>query len=69
MQPHPQWTIEIDIDGIQIRSLLHSRSGVIEDHKESSVTQCQGSLFGQCVEERVDFIALQIMGLRRWSAL
>src|ERR1039458_9209055 len=69
VQPHAQWTIEVDIGDTQVCNLLHPGSGVIEDHEESSITKRHHTLFGQSMKEILDFIALQIVGLRRLSAL
>src|ERR1035437_915667 len=69
VQPHAQWTIDVDIGDTQVCNLLHPGSGVIEDHEESSITKRHHTLFGQSMKEILDFIALQIVGLRRRSAL
>src|ERR1700733_3166367 len=65
MQPHTQRSIKIDINDPQVGDFLHPRSGVVEEHEESSISKRKRSQPGKALEESLDFFVLQIIGLRR----
>jgi hypothetical protein len=44
MKTHAQRPVEINIFDFQVGHFLRSRSGVIEHHEESPVTQCEDSI-------------------------
>jgi hypothetical protein len=68
MQTNAQGAIEIHIGDPQVGDFLNPRPGVIEDHEDSPIAERKGPLARQVLEQSLDFVALQIISLRRRSA-
>jgi hypothetical protein len=60
VKTHAQRPVEINIFDFQVSHLLRSRSGVIEHHEESPVTQCKDSIARQGPEEGLNFVVFQV---------
>jgi hypothetical protein len=73
MKTHAQRPVEINIFDFQVSHFLRSRSGVIEHHEESPVTQREDSIARQGPEEDLDFVVFQVYRLRgingSWPAI
>lgn len=69
VQADPVGFIEVDIRVSKISSFLNTSAGIVEEHQERAVSQCQVTLSGQGLKERIDLIAFQIDCFRSLDSL
>jgi hypothetical protein len=66
VQAHEWMVTEIEVFNTKISSLLHTRSGVVEEEQEGSVPQSEAPIARQMAEQTLDFVPFQESCLR-WS--
>jgi hypothetical protein len=67
VQSHAKRPVKIDITDAQIRHLLDASPSVVKDHEECPITESVRAILGQCLEERINLLALQKNRFGRWT--
>jgi hypothetical protein len=64
MQTDPVGFVEIDVGVPNVSGFLNASAGIVKEHQERTVSQCQVAVFGEGLKQRIDFIAFQVDGFR-----
>jgi hypothetical protein len=68
VQPDAQGPVKIDISHAQVCNILNPSPAVVKEHKKRTITEGERTVLGECLEDGIDFLALQENSFGSWTA-